>query len=181
MVAKTHVVLGLTTLAGTDALTGLVQPHPVNGIPLGPVLGMVAVMLGALAPDIDATKSQIRYELGPAGLAVSTWLKLFGVQHRGLTHYGLTTIAVIAVSTLVGWWLDYPDIGLAFGLGYLSHVLADSLTIAGTPLLWPLQKRKNFHLLPRRLRLRTRGPVESVLFIGLAVVLVVLLPAYLPA
>ena len=181
MVAKTHVVIGLTTLAGTDALTGLVQPHPFNGIPVGPVLGMVAVMLGALAPDIDAKKSQIRYELGPAGLAISSWLQSVGVQHRGLTHYGLTTIAIIALSALLGWWLDYLDVGLAFGLGYLSHVLADSLTIAGTPLLWPLKKKKNFHLLPRGLRLRTRGPVESFLFIGFTVVLVVLLPAYLPA
>jgi inner membrane protein len=180
MVGKTHVVIGLTTLAGVDALTGLVQPHPVKDMPVGPFLCISAAILGSLLPDIDAEDSQIRYEMGEVGLAFSNWLQSFGVQHRGLTHYGLTTLAVITVSALLAWWLGYLDVGLAFGLGYLSHVLADGLTLAGVPLLWPWQKEKNVHLLPPVLRIRTGGPVEPLLFLVFAGVLISLLPRLIP-
>lgn len=180
MVGKTHVVIGLATLAGVDALTGLVQPHPVREMPIGPFLCLSAVIVGALLPDIDAEDSQICYEMGEVGLAMSNWLQSFGVQHRGLTHYGLTTLAVIVVSALLGWWLGYLDVGLAFGLGYLSHVLADGLTLAGAPLLWPWRKDKNVHLLPPVLRIRTGGPVEPLLFMVITGVLIVLLPWLIP-
>ena len=181
MVGKTHIVIGLTTLAGVDALTGLVQPHPVEEIPIGPFLCIVTAILGSLAPDIDADESQIRYEMGEVGLALSSWLQSFGVQHRGVTHYGLTALVVTVISGLLGWWLGYLDVGLAFGLGYLSHILADSMTLTGTPLLWPLQKEKNFHVLPGALRIRTGGPVEPFLFIMITIVLVFLLPGLFPA
>ena len=180
MVGKTHVVIGLTTLAGVDALTGLVQPHPVREMPIGPFLCISAAIVGALLPDIDAEDSQIRYEMGEVGLAMSNWLQSFGVQHRGLTHYGLTTRAVIVASALLGWWLGYLDVGLAFGLGYLSHVLADGLTLAGVPLLWPWRKDENVHLLPPILRIRTGGPVEPLLFLVITGVLIVLLPWLIP-
>jgi len=180
MVGKTHLVIGLATLAGVEVATGLVQPHPVRDIPVGPFLCIVAAMMGALAPDIDAEESQIRSEMGEVGLALSTWLQSFGVEHRGLTHYGLTTLSVMASSGLLGWWLGYPDVGLAFGLGYLSHILADSLTLSGTPLLWPLQKAQNFHLLPPALRVRTGGPVEPLIFIVVTILLLFLLPALVP-
>ena len=38
-----------------------------------------------------------------------------------------------------------------------------ALTLAGAPLLWPLQKERNFHLLPGALRVRTGGPVEPLI------------------
>jgi inner membrane protein len=92
-----------------------------------------------------------------------------------MTHYGITAVTVTVAGWLAGWYLGYSDVGLSFGLGYLSHVaLADALTIAGVPLLWPW--RKKFHLLPRPLRIRTGGLVEQL--IGL--VLVCLLVAWLP-
>jgi inner membrane protein len=180
MVGKTHVVIGLATLAGVEAVTGLVQPHPVKDIPVGPFLCLIAVMVGALAPDIDAEESQIRYELGEAGLALSGWLQSCGIEHRGLTHYGLTALMVTMISGALGWWLGYPDVGLAFGLGYLSHILADSLTLAGTPLWWPLQKEQNFHLLPAGFRIRTGGPVEPVIFVAVTILLLFLLPVLAP-
>ena len=181
MVGKTHLVIGLTTLAGANAAAGFIQPHPFKDIPVGPVLCIMAAILGALAPDLDAEESQIQAELGQVGLALSNWLHSFGVEHRGLTHYGLTTLVVIASSGWLGWWLGYPDVGLAFGLGYLSHVLADSLTLTGVPLLWPWHKTQNFHLLPAALRIRTGGPVEPLLFVAITILLVFLLPFLLPA
>jgi len=172
-------MVGLTSLAAVDALTGLVQLPPLQGIPTGPFLCATAVVLGSLLPDIDAEESEIKSELGTVGEVAQGWLASFGIEHRGLTHYGLTTVGVILVSSLIGWWLGYGDVGLALGLGYLSHVLlGDSVTIAGVPLLWPRPGR--FHLLPRRLRLRTGGPVEGLILLVLIVIFICLLPGYIP-
>lgn len=65
---------------------------------------------------------------------------IFG--HRGATH----SLAFLVVATLVAvglcYMLGFPLIyGVIFGWGYLSHLLADSLTPMGLPdLLWPMTR-----------------------------------------
>ena len=89
---------------------------------------------------------------------------LAGVKHRGILHSGLAGLIVLVLGALIGWRVGYLDVGLAFGLGYLSHVaLADAMTIHGVPLLWPIKAQ--FHLLPKGLRVRTGGPVEGLIFL----------------
>jgi membrane-bound metal-dependent hydrolase YbcI (DUF457 family) len=188
MLGRTHLVVGLTTFIAVEAMTGFVQTHPLQGIPTGPALCAGATMLGALMPDIDAEESEIKNTLGTVGTIISTLLETVGVTHRGLTHYGVTVVLVMGISTLLGWWLNFPDVGLAFSLGYLSlafslgylsHVaLADAATLAGVPLLWPLSGK--FHLVPRPFRIRTGGSVERLIFIGLLVALIFLLPTLIP-
>ncbi len=197
MKGPTHALFGLTTLAVTNSLAvansptivdnlaeattmaGFIQPHIINEIPTGPVLCAVAAILGALAPDIDAEESTIKSTLGLVGKLVSFMLRLVGVKHRGVTHYGLTALLILAATFLcwrTGW--AYGDVGLAFGLGYLSHILADAMTKHGVPLLWPLPGQ--FHLLPGPLRIRTGGPVETLVFLLVALVLAWLLPDMVP-
>lgn len=179
MRGHTHALFGLTTLVVVNSLTNFIQPHLAKDVPVGLVACAGAAILGALAPDIDAEDSSIKRELGLAGSAASLGLKLAGVKHRGLTHSGLATVLVSVVAWLFARSLGYGDVGLAFGLGYLSHVaIADAMTIHGVPLLWPLPGR--FHLLPRLLRIRTGGAVETVIFVVVAVELGLLLPAALP-
>lgn len=205
MLGRTHLLVGLMTLGTVEqgtrrvmpylleaGLTGgwlapervsqlpssLIQPHPIQGLPTGLALCATAVMLGALAPDIDAERSEIKSTLGRVG-SLSGWLlRLFGVGHRGLTHYGLTGLAVLLVSTLLGGWLGYADVGLVFGLGHLSHLLADAMTLSGAPLLWPWPG--SVHVLPRPLRIRTGGLVEQFIFVGLGVLVIILLITLLP-
>ncbi len=180
MVGKTHIVFGLATLAAADVLTGMTQPHPVKGIPIGPVLCISAAVLGALLPDLDAEDgSMLQHELGEAGTMVSGWLQSF-TEHRGVTHYGLTALVMTLTPTALGWWFGFWDVGLAFGLGYCSHVLADGMTLAGVPLLGPWKAEKA-HILPRQLRIRTGGPVEPLVFIMVTVVFVILSQALIPS
>ncbi len=196
MRGPTHALCGLTTLAVANSLAaansltivnslaeantmaGFVQSHPVNGLPVGPVLCAAAAILGGLAPDIDAEQSTIKSELGLAGRVASQGLKLFGIKHRGLTHTGLVALLLMVLSLLFGWRLGYADVGLAFGLGYLSHILADALTKHGVPLLWPLPGQ--FHLLPKLLWVRTGGPVESLVFLTMGLALLWFLPDMIP-
>ncbi len=183
MLGHTHALFGFTTLAAVQAAgiavvgRGIIEPRPtLGGIPIGLGLCGAAAILGALLPDLDAEDSTIQRELGGLGILV----QLLGVKHRGVLHSGLAAAAVTLLAAAAGWWFGYPDVGLAFGLGYLSHVaIADAMTVSGVPLWWPLKKR--FHLLPRPLRVRTGGPVEKLVFIVAAGALLLwLLPEILP-
>ncbi len=171
-------LIGANGLIEANTMAGFVQPHPVNGLPIGPTLCAAAALLGALLPDIDAEESTIKGELGLAGQAVSLILKIFGVRHRGLTHRGLTALLALALGCLIGWRLGYADVGLAFGLGYLSHLIGDAMTKHGVPLLWPLPGQ--FHLLPGPLRIRTGGPVENLVFLAAGLALLWFLPDMIP-
>lgn len=83
-------------------------------LPFNPA-ALPAALLGSTAPDW------------------SEWiLKFFGikVQHRGATHYLIVPILIITCSLI----LDYKSVIYWFGIGYLTHWFADSLTISGVPL-----------------------------------------------
>jgi membrane-bound metal-dependent hydrolase YbcI (DUF457 family) len=172
MRGHTHALFGVTTMVAANAALHFVQPHVVRDVSTGLVTCAAAAILGGLAPDVDAGDSTIRHELGVAGSLTALGLKAVGVKHRGLTHYGLTTLLVMAVSLVAGRALGYADVGLAFGLGYFSHVaIADAMTQHGVPLWWPLSKRK-FHLLPGTFRIRTGGPTEVLVSILVGLLLV---------
>jgi membrane-bound metal-dependent hydrolase YbcI (DUF457 family) len=167
----THALFGLTTMVAVNALTDFVQPHVIEGVPAGLAMCAGVAILGALTPDLDAEDSTIKREMGTVGAFTSLGLRAFGVAHRGLTHYGVTTLLVMVVSYLVGQWLGYSDVGLAFGLGYFSHVaVADAMTKHGVPLGWP--RPGQFHLLPRVLRVKTGGPAEVLVALSLVLVVV---------
>lgn len=163
MRGHTHALFGLTTVVAANTLVSFVQPHVVKGVSVGLVMCIGAAILGSLAPDIDAEDSAIKRKLETAGALTTFGLRLFGVTHRGLTHYGLTALLVMVASWLIGLQLGWADVGLALGLGYLSHVaIADAMTQYGVPLFWPLSGR--FHLLPKGLRIKTGGPAEALVF-----------------
>src|SRR3990170_2483289 len=160
MQAPTHAAFGLvfTILAGT-----------VLGILLTPAVALFAC-LGALLPDIDTPTSII----GKACLPLSRFLeRRFG--HRTLTHSFLG-LALFPLPLLPLGFLDrqWP---LAFGLGYLSHLLVDCANKSGTPLFYPSQLRA---VLPRReeFRIAVGSGQETVLLVVLLVVLAVLLPIH---
>jgi len=85
-------------------------------------------------------------------------------HHRGWTHAPPAAIAICALSNVLGPALApaLPGLGAAFSCGYLSHLLADALTIRGIPLWWPGASQPSLHLLPRHLRVRTGSGGESI-------------------
>jgi inner membrane protein len=129
-------------------------------IPFNPAL-LPAAALGATAPDW------------------SEWvLKFFGIRvtHRGATHYLIVPLGIIAISFII----DFQNIIFWFGIGYLTHWIADSMTISGVPLS-PYDRNK-IHLFGGKLR--TGDMTEYIIsFSLLAVVLLIFNPtkAYLTA
>jgi inner membrane protein len=175
-----HALIGATTVIAVNSGLNFIQPHPISNIPTGVIICLGAAILGALVPDIDVDEeSSIKHELRGVGTAASFILRLLGVQHRGLTHFGIVALLVTLAGWACGSKFGYGDIGLAFGLGYLSHVvIADAMTLHGVPLLWPLPGQ--FHLLPKPLRIRTGGPAETLIFIVVLMVFITFLPASFP-
>lgn len=104
----------------------------------------------------------------PAAIAGSTapdWIEIilrqFGINipHRGQTHYIIWPVLIIIFS----FFIDYKSLLFWFGFGYLTHWLADSLTISGVPVS-PLSKNK---ITLFGGRLKTGEPLEYILSFGL--------------
>lgn len=123
MMAGSHVVMGAALWVGVAKLTGQNPAEP---------QALAAAALGALLPDIDHPQSWAGRKLR----VVSVPLSLI-VGHRGITHSLLAVAGAMALlATMSTKWMAAPVV-----IGYLSHLLADSLTPSGVPLLWPSKRR----------------------------------------
>jgi len=186
----THVLIGLgvTAVALTPPDLWSTTPDPATW-----GAGMVVGGMASLLPDIDSLDATIRQMWGVGDKQTSRRLQrtlsrrfslldlLFVllrwgmarllnlipvlIQHRGLTHWGLTWL----VLSLLVWLVAPVPITVAFTVGYLSHILADMMTISGVAMLWPVVKRP-LHLLPNGWRFRTGSPAEDLLFVLLLAV-----------
>lgn len=178
MMGRTHALLGIDALWLLEVWDGTGSSDRL--FPLA-VIGSV---VGALLPDLDAPISLLSLtSLGgvrPFALP-ARWLNArYG--HRGALH------------SLRGWgiaallfcpWLfigSQAGSGLALWsglvLGYGSHLLGDSLTRSGIPLLYPNPRR--VHLLPKPLRLLTGSTAEDGVLFALAAAALALLLRHLP-
>lgn len=76
-------------------------------------------------------------------------------------HVGnLLALGAAAAMCWTGWELVLVPVAAALGAG--THILGDSLTRSGVPLLWPATMRE-FHLTPRRLWFTTGKLAEHAL------------------
>lgn len=96
-------------------------------------------------------------------------------SHRGATHYLITlfllTSLILIPSYLLGWSNIYA---FSFFIGYLVHILLDSMTISGVRLFYPFYK-KPIYLLPKHLRIRTGAFIEVWISAGVVLVCLVIL------
>ena len=96
----------------------------------------------------------------------SLLVKIFNVldwllPHRGPAHYPVTALLLGYGIYRASLAYNFSEIyAIVFTAGYLSHIVADSLTRAGIPLLGPIY-RKRLHLLPKRLRVRTQRGMSA--------------------
>lgn len=104
----------------------------------------------------------------PAAVAGSTapdWLEwvanFFGLhfEHRKQTHYLIVPVVLILLSFIVDW----NNVVFWFGIGYLTHWFADSVTVSGVPVSpWDSKKIHFFGG-----ALRTGEPMEYVYSFGI--------------
>jgi len=125
MMFKTHIAFG--SLMAILAIQLIKPPQP--------WLFFGLMVFCASVPDIDEHKSKIGMKLEFIAYVIKT---IFG--HRGLFH---SIFIPLAIFLILHYWLGWTYIGLAIALGYISHLIADSLTIEGVNFLHPISK---FHV-----------------------------------
>ncbi|WP_312830884.1 metal-dependent hydrolase [Pantoea eucrina] len=132
-----------------------------------------ATLLTCLLPDIDHPRSTLGQRFRWLSQPIA---RAFG--HRGFTH-SLLAVAIslwlFKVNVPADWFLP-ADVLQGLTLGYLSHIVADMLTPAGVPLLWPCRWRFRLPIL----RSQSGNQLERILCLGL-VVAALWFPAGMPA
>ena len=173
MTWRTHVLFGISTL-------WLLAPLPPES--LGYDFGTLAACaaLGALLPDLDASESKVKY-LKLLGTQIQPLMLPAQVvsqtnQHRGLLHSlaGLAMVAGMCLPCL--WWVGWSPM-MCLLLGYMSHLVADSMTKSGVRWFYPSPHR--FYLFPVTLRVTTGSDAEEVFMVCFALTSVALLLARL--
>jgi inner membrane protein len=149
MTGKTHLIIGVGA--------GLLMVHYAPQPTLASTVGIIALAgLGALLPDVDSPNSTINSWIPP--LRLLTWF----FKHRGIFH----TVFIPLILVLIGFYQPQLQTWLnALSVGYLSHLIADCMTIHGLSVLYPLSIK--VHLLPPGFRVQTGGIVERLLLLGL--------------
>lgn len=173
--SSTHQLLAL--LAALWVLT----QYPTSAGPVVGVLAVVAVMIGALTPDLDQPTANIwRRVLGAR--ALGNIFQSFSGGHRHFTH---SIIGIIAIGYLLRWGIYHflrPEfieaalvIWRAYMIGYISHPIADTFTDQGVPWFWPAPLQVKIPPGPEELRVTTDSIVERVLVRGGVIISLVLI------
>jgi inner membrane protein len=148
MTARTHDLIAFASL-----LTVAVFFPPGNMNVLTLVGAVLATDMGALIPDMDGGGNRL-WHLLPAGEKTGRVLRRVFYRHRTITH---SLIGVFLIYKFFSWllpkflnsgFLNTDIILVALMIGYLSHLIADSFTEEGIPLLFPINL--NFGIPPIR-------------------------------
>lgn len=164
MTGRTHDLAAFTALG----IVAVVQPLP--HMTLGTLLVAISAnLIGGLAPDIDQPTADLWRKL-PAGIAVGELLAPILGGHRFISHsllgillfgFGLKYLLLLASHTVL---VDMNIVWWAFMIGFISHLLMDTITREGVPWLFPIPI--HFGIPPVKfMRVKTGGFVEkSVIF-----------------
>lgn len=146
--------------------------YPVSLGPILAIIAIIAVMIGALTPDLDQpTANLFGRVLG--GKSVHKVFSTFSGGHRHFTH---SLLGICSIGYVLHWIITtfiqpefHPQafvIYLAFMIGYISHPIADTLTDKGVPWLWPIPWNIKLPPGPEELRVTTGSFVETILVRG---------------
>ena len=110
------------------------------------------ISFGSLFPDIDSGKSYINKKIKFGKLVAMT------SRHRGFWHSIFGFLLFFFFSSILFMLINRHIFTFYLGFGYLTHLIADSLTLSGIKPLW---KFSNFEL---KWKIKTSGFFEYLLF-----------------
>jgi inner membrane protein len=178
MTARTHDMFALASLV-TAA-----NYFPPASVTLATIVtSMVGCIVGSLIPDMDQATNRL-WDLVPGGDFTGRIFKKFLLSHRTLSHSLLGTYLFYL---LLNWllpkifnsqYIDPQIVVFSVMIGFISHLLADSLTTEGLPLFFPLGFKIGFPPLTS-LRIKTGNWIENlIIFPGILIYLFVFITAY---
>jgi len=169
MTGRTH------DMAAFTALTYIAVTYTLPHMTLGTMfISIAANLIGGIAPDIDQPTSKIWNNV-PAGSILGRIIDPFLGGHRFLSH----SIVGAGIFGTVVWYLlklashtlvvNIPVVWGAFMVGFLSHLIMDTITHEGVPWLFPAPWKIGFPPI-RALRIKTGGFIERlIVFPGLLI------------
>lgn len=162
MTARTHDAFAFASLV---VVSSYIQPESINLMTL--FSAVVANNIGALIPDMDSAGNRL-WDLLPAGDQVGKIFRRLFYKHRTLSHSIIGTFAVYKILEFILPKLLNPGfvnsqvILFSVMIGYVSHLLSDSLTKEGLPLLFPF--KFSFGIPPlSSLRMKTGEKFEKLI------------------
>lgn len=172
MTARTHNAFAFASLVTAAAYF---PPESINLLTF--IVAIVGTDIGALIPDMD-TGGNYLWGLLPQGHKLGEFLRKIFYKHRTITHslLGLFLIYKFFDSILPrifnASFLNPHIVFASLIIGYISHLVSDSLTEEGVPLLFPL--RISFGFPPvKAMRIKTGGWFENfVVFPGVWIYLI---------
>src|SRR5579872_2306872 len=103
MLARTHIMIGLSTLYSLSLLPGVVSADTIAPL-------TTAVAFGSLLPDLDAAQSTIKslqvMKIQPFVPLAQVAHSAFG--HRGFLHSPLTLALLLVLVVPAGLWWGWP-------------------------------------------------------------------------
>lgn len=170
MTGRTH------DMAAFTALTLIVVTHPLPQVTLATaVVSIVANLMGGITPDIDQPTAPLWKNL-PIGKYVGKTFDKFLGGHRFISHsiigailFGYAFYYILHVLKPSFPNLDMSLIWWSYMIGFMSHLIMDTLTKEGVPWLLPIPFK--FGIPPiSALRVQTGGLVERfIIFPGLLI------------
>lgn len=170
MTSRTH------DLAAVTLVSFRFLAYPPAAMGWETILGIgLATLIGGIIPDIDNVASSAwKFDLTPWE-DDATRKSLSG--HRNLSHSiiggALFSFAVgLALQVIKIPHLDAQLVQEAFALGFLSHLITDSLTHEGVPWFYPIDIRLGFPPF-KSLRMKTGGIIEKFIVFPVLLILTV--------
>jgi len=160
MTSRTHDIFAFASLIVAAVYLPPEKINPITGI-----IGSIGSIVGALLPDIDQASNRL-WDLVPGGDFIGSFLRKIFIAHRTLSHsllgislvYGI--LGFILPRLLNAGEIDISIVKSAIMIGYLSHLVLDSFTQEGLPLLFPLKLKFGFPPFAK-LRVKTGSWVEK--------------------
>lgn len=144
MTARTHDFFALASLLTIGTY------FPPSGLNISTTIGsFIGCVIGALIPDMDQSTNRL-WDLLPAGDYLGKFLRRIFLGHRTLSH---SLVGMFLLYKLLEWILpkflnsDFISIQIviySIMIGFISHMVADSITEEGVPLLFPISFKFGF-------------------------------------
>lgn len=178
MTARTHDLIAFAALT-----SAAVYYHPQNINLYTLFASVIGCTVGSLIPDADQAGNRL-WDLLPGGDYVSRILRRVFYKHRTITHSLLGTYLLykglewLLPKIFNAGFVDHKILLISVMIGFVSHLLADSLTEEGVPLLFPIGI--NFGFPPiRSWRIKTGKWFENLVVLpGVVLYLVWLIGSY---
>jgi len=132
------------------------------------IVSVIGADVGALLPDLDQAGNRL-WDILPSGDNIGRIFRRIFYKHRTITH---SIIGVFGIYKLLEWLLpkilnsSFIDPGIVLAsimIGYISHLVSDSFTEDGLPLLFPIDITIGIPPI-KKLRIKTGKWFENFVF-----------------